>query len=282
MADSMRRSPMRRLGIVAAVLVLALSPVAASADSPNTVTGCWQRFAAPAQPQISDIAHGPDGSLWATLWVPQQGVRVGRWNGNGWTTFGGIYGVFSLAITPAGQPWMVTGDQNIYRLVGDNWEQVPGQAYFLDIGHNGAIWKVGPELIDYGYSLSQWNGTGWTPVDVPRPYAPLGVTVDRFGNPWVNSSEKLYRRIPGAGWEEVNASPGYTFKIDIGGSDSPLYGEQMWRIIWNQPQTDWPIQRWNRGIWTNVEGAGRDISVDREGRPWHLNSWGDVFFWGCP
>jgi hypothetical protein len=278
----MRRSLLSRLGIVTAVLALTLPGGVVRADpGPGYATAaCWQRFAPPAEPLVTRLAHGGDGSLWAVLLFG--GVaQVGRWNGSGWTTFPGVFPV-GLAVTPAGQPW-VTDLGNIYRLVGTTWEQVPGQAAFLDIGQFGDIWKTGPERIDIGYSLYQWSGTGWIPIEAPpRPHAAGDVSVDLYGTPWTSNLDKIYRRkrgLNGGTWIDVGTAGQVTADLDIGG---PLNGEQVWRIVREGPFVDWPIQRWNvNSGWVYVEGAGHTVSVDRDGRAWHINSRKEIYFWVC-
>ncbi|HEV2783724.1 MAG TPA: hypothetical protein VGX25_30420 [Actinophytocola sp.] len=280
----MRRSLLSRWGIVIAVLALALPGGVARADSgPGYGTaGCWQPFPVPAQPAIHQLAHGGDGSIWASM---SHLGGVGRWNGSGWTMFPGVSAGTALAVTPAGQPWVVAGDTNIYRLVGTVWEQVPGRAVDLDIGHFGTIWKTGPEIVDFGFSLHVWRGTEWQQIEPPRPTGANFVTVDIYGTPWVTNHDKMYRRktgIGGGSWGDVGTGGWWTLSFDIGGYNNPVYGEQLWRIAYDGVGLDHPIQRLDltRG-WVFVEGEGRDISVDRDGRAWHLNSSNQVYYWVC-
>lgn len=151
----------------------------------------WQQIAGAA----SDIACGPDGSVWClgVASVPG-GHPVLRWNGTGWAPMTG--GAVRIAIGADGLPWAVNDAGNLFRMNADatTWTGLPGDGTAIGIGANGegVPWLITKSAIAGGYTIASWSNGAWVPVEGGA----VAVAVDATNSPWlVNSAGTVYRRV---------------------------------------------------------------------------------------
>jgi hypothetical protein len=85
----------------------------------------------------------------------------------------------------------VKDNGNIYKRVGDHWEQLFGAAKDIGIGADGSVWIIGTNPVSGGYGIYRWDGENWKGIDGGAEQ----ISVDRDGIPWVvNSSNHIYRK----------------------------------------------------------------------------------------
>jgi hypothetical protein len=78
----------------------------------------------------------------------------------------------------------VKDNGNIYRRVGNSWEQLFGAAKDIGIGANGSVWIIGTNPVNGGYGIYRWDGKNWEGVDGGA----VQISVDKDGIQWVVDS----------------------------------------------------------------------------------------------
>lgn len=142
---------------------------------------------------------------------------------------------------------------------GRNWEGLPGAAFDIGVGANGAVWTIGTDN-----SIFRWTGTSWQGVDGSA----FRIAVDPSGNPWVvNSRAEIFRRIGGA-WQGL---PGAAWDIGVGANGV------VWVIGTQSAGAGFGIFRWNGSGWDGIDGAAVRIAVAPDGNPWVVNSNREIF-----
>jgi streptogramin lyase len=146
----------------------------------------------------------------------------------------------------------------------------PGQGHAIDIsaGADGSIWVIGYGEPSDG-RIYRWDNatSNWSPIDGGG----RRIAVGPDGLPWVvNTAGEIYRRHKDGTWQRF---PGLARDISVGAEGS------VWIIGTNKIGNDYRIFRWNEAIsnWEVADGMGTRIAVGPDGRPWVMNSAGQVF-----
>ncbi|MFC0112182.1 hypothetical protein [Kibdelosporangium aridum] len=258
------------LSTALAVVLLSSLPALQANAVGERLPRCWEQLPGAA---MMDVEIGANGSMWGMgAYNEAAGAwPVYQWTGSAWAATG-RYGL-QVAVSPAGQPWYIDLQGGIFRLVNGVWEQVPGAATSIDIGAEGSVWVTGNvQLNGDGFGIYRWNGSGWDQIDG----AAAMINVDRFGQPWVATfwpGSNIYRRF-GNSWIMLPPN-GATVDMGIGGGDA------VWRTVYTPARGQDSLERWNGSGWTRVEGLGSRVTVDHTGRAWHVNGFGQVFYWTC-
>jgi hypothetical protein len=113
----------------------------------------------------------------------------------------------------------------------------------------------------------------------PEPAGADRIAIDGAGRPWVvNRDGEVWQKRSaeiGSGWDR-RGGVGVASDIGVGGPD----GQGVW-IIGTQPAFDggFEILKYNEadGTWKTAFGAGLRVSVDSEGKPWVVNSVGQLW-----
>lgn len=215
-----------------------------------------------------DIGAGADGSIWAIGANPVGNRRdfgVYRWTGTSWQ--GVDVGGVRIDVDRRGNPWIVNAAGQVFRRINNRWELLPGSARDIGIGPDGSVWSIGTNPVkDNNFGIYRWTGNFWERVDGGG----VRIDVDRKGNPWiVNAVGQVFRRINN-NWEKL---PGSGRDIGIGSDGS------VWVIGTNPAGNgrDFGVYKWTGSIWQGVDGGGVQITVDRFGMPWIVNSNNNVF-----
>ena len=147
---------------------------------------------------------------------------------------------------------------------GSNWERLSGTAQDIGVGANGAVWIIGTNPKDGGYGIFEWRGTDWQSIDG----AAVRIDVDPAGTPWVvNSSSKIYQRVNNR-WVQL---PGEAQDIGVGANGT------VWIIGTNPKDGGYGIFKWRGADWQAIDGAAVQISVNHYGKPWVVNSAGNIY-----
>lgn len=165
-----------------------------------------------------------------------------------------------IAVDPEGGQWIVHRNREIWRPSG----QVAGSARDIAIGANGSVYIIGtdnPSPGNGGIYLLQ--GSRWLNVG---GYG-VRVAVDPEGGRWVvNSGGEIWspdgQKLPGCGRD---IGIGYDGSIYVIGCDRVNGGDDGFVYLWNGRD------------WENVGGYGVALSVDALGRPWVVNSLGEIY-----
>ncbi len=149
-----------------------------------------------------DIAVGGDGTVWLVGSTETTGGFVLRrreknqQDSSPWQKISG--GGVRIAAGPDGTPWLVNNEGKIYHghKDGSGWgNPLPGCAKDIAVGANGAVWVVGCDQVNGGWSLHHWIG-----VDSQRPWqrsegGGTNISVAPDGRPWiVNDIGNIYKR----------------------------------------------------------------------------------------
>ena len=211
----------------------------------------------------TDIAVGANGSVWVVGTNPVPGgYGIYHWNGKGWGAVAG--GAVTIAVDPAGNPWVTNSAHHIYHHTPTGWALYPGSATDIAVGANGSVWVVGTNPVAGGYGIYHWNGKGWGAV----AGGAVTIAVDPAGNPWVtNSAHHIYHHTP-TGWALY---PGSATDIAVGANGS------VWVVGTNPVAGGYGIYHWNGKGWGAVAGGAVTIAADPAGNPWVTNSAHHVF-----
>ncbi|HEY5741382.1 MAG TPA: tectonin domain-containing protein, partial [Terrimicrobiaceae bacterium] len=136
------------------------------------------------------------------------------------------------------------------------------------VGADGSVWIVGtnPFGTEGDFGIHRWAENNWVGVEGGG----VRIDVDPSGNPWmVNAKGEIFRRVKDK-WERL---PGHAKDIGVGADGT------VWIIGTNPFSTegDFGPHRWAENDWLGVEGGGVQISVDKSGLPWMVNSMGNIF-----
>lgn len=196
-----------------------------------------------------DIAAGGDST--DVVWVIGRDDSAYKWDDNSftWQTFGGSAQM--IAVETNGIPWVVNNGQ-IYRLRGQVWQNMPGQASAIAAG-GGDVWKLDRQGVahkwnDESFTWQSFGGNGQV------------ITVDSNGIPWVINNRQVYR-LRGQVWQNM---PGNLRAIGAGGGE-----------VWGVGDS-YNVFRWNDDsfTWANVAGNARSIAVGGTGTPYVLQRTG--------
>jgi hypothetical protein len=209
-----------------------------------------------------DIGSGA-GQQWVIGANPVPGgYGIFYWSGANWTPVDG--GAVRIAVDSSGVPWVVNSAGNIFRRQNGGWAVLPGAAYDVAAG-GGQTWVIGMNPVPGGYGIFYWTGSGWYPVEGGA----VRVAVDPSGVPWVvNSAGNIFRRQNNA-WTVM---PGLARDIGIGANGA------VWVIGTNSVPGGGSPFYWTGSSWAVVDGGGVGITVDFWGRPWMVNSAGNIFY----
>ena len=131
------------------------------------------------------------------------------------------------------------------------WQRLPGFAYDIGIGANGAVWVIGTDPVPGGFGIYNLNSQGGFAVEGGA----IRIDVDPQGNPWiVNFDHHIYRWVNGF-WQRM---PGEALDIGIGAEGS------VWVASFEG------IYFWNGLDWINAGGSASRIDVGPNGQPWVL------------
>ena len=156
------------------------------------------------QQQVSHVAVGPGGGVWAlgAAGPGAPGERpVLRLEGERLEPVGSS--AVSLAVGLDDLPWTLGADQRIRRMTADHrLEELPGQAAELAAGASGAVWAIGPAGTGNrdGGAVLRWDGEAWTRTSG----AGIGIAVAPDGLPWIVNRHRVLYRLTGYGaWVRV-------------------------------------------------------------------------------
>ena len=211
----------------------------------------------------TDIAVGANGSVWVVGTNPVPGgYGIYQWNAKTWTPLAG--GAVTIAVDPAGNPWITNSAHHIFHHSSAGWTAYPGSATDIAVGANGSVWVVGTNPVPGGYGIYQWNANTWTPL----AGGAVTIAVDPAGNPWITNSAHHIFHHSSAGW---TAYPGSATDIAVGANGS------VWVVGTNPVPGGYGIYQWNANTWTPLAGGAVTIAVDPAGNPWITNSAHSIF-----
>ncbi len=113
-----------------------------------------------------------------------------RWMGCDWETVVGA--AIRVAVSPAGEPWIVNDRGYIFRRLGGRWHRVQHGVIDIAFGADGNCWIAGIDGGKHGgNSVYRWNGRDWDKTDG----AAIRIAVTPNGLPWlVNIRGGVYPR----------------------------------------------------------------------------------------
>jgi len=130
-----------------------------------------------------------------TLALPS-GFAIYKWNEG--TTSSEVFtqGALVIAVDPAGNPWRVDPNNNIYRWDGSQWIGVAGKAIDIIIGSDYVPYILGQTIGDEGFIVQKWNTSvgGW---DTLPGISGVSLALDSQNNPYVVTNLKQAFRLRG-------------------------------------------------------------------------------------
>jgi hypothetical protein len=204
-------------------------------DDRIAISRLWPRWKVVDARSASDIAVTSGDVKWIVGTDDVEGghsVYSLRWDGE-WVR--SSRGAVRIA---AGResPWIVDEQGRIFAHLAFNgsWQQYAGCAKDIGVGANGAVWVIGCTVVDGGFSIHKWTGSGWKRA----PGAGVRIAVDPDGAPWVvNDEDKIYR------FGRIDADG------DWRGSSDP-----------------------ENGKWEELPGRAKDIAIDPWGYAYHVGT----------
>lgn len=191
----------------------------------------------------------------------------------------GLYhtSVDPLAVMMAGNAVRMTlrtDDKVAASVLYDTYTQVPGLAKDIGVGGSSspAVWVIGTNPVgNADFGIFQFNGSGWDAADG----CAVRIAVNQGGIPWVvNSVGTIYSRTTGSAltgaWQEHTGR--LATDIAIGQSIPWIITKTPWGAA------DFTIAAGNGiGGWNDADGGAVRIAVGFDGRPWVVNSVGNIY-----
>ena len=163
---------------------------ASSGAIARMVDGEWQRLPGSA----TDISVGADGGVWAigSRAPARSATTSSAALGCDWEAVDGA--AIRVAVSPAGEPWIVNDRGYIFRRLGGRWHRVQHGAIDIAFGADGNCWIAGIDGGKHGgNSVYRWNGRDWDKTDG----AAVRIAVTPNGLPWlVNIRGGVYPQAP--------------------------------------------------------------------------------------
>ncbi|WP_314511825.1 M12 family metallopeptidase [Xanthocytophaga agilis] len=210
----------------------------------------------PIAGKAREIVAGADGSIYkvGTVNAPG-GYIISKWTGSSWQDIDPDQGGVHVAVMPNGQPWLCTAGGYIYRLVNNQWKQVPGQAVDLAINSIGSVFRLGTELAPGGHKIFKWNENTatWTAIGGNKG----GNQIAAFSNNVIVIVDSQYQPFlyNGVEWlplgkqvHDISISP-----------DNKLFMLEKWEKN---------LYKWNGNSWTLQPGAGESLCATTLERIW--------------
>ena len=209
--------------------------------------------------EVSDVAFGPDGSLWAST----SGGLV-RWDPEADTYRRYMLHAYGLAVAPDGAVWL-EGEYGLCRFDGTACEPPPelpvfmtGANLVLDGAPDGALW-VGSEQ-----GASRFDGISWAGHLLGAGVSDLDAGYP--GEVWAATSQGVarYRESDDswAGYAEEQGLPGHQIWTVGVSPDGEVWAHVAWEGLY----------RFGGEGWQAVEdppgGIVRDIAFAADGTPW--------------
>lgn len=188
------------------------------------------------------IDVGADGSVFILGQPSSTNGYVYRWNGSGWTYFGG--NGTEITVDHNGRPWVINSARQVYRHNGSRFNYISGEARDIDVGGNGTVYMLGGGWSANGY-VYRWNGSSWTyngGYGVRIAVAPTGAPalVNSANSVWGNFVKRVHGDTTcGANERDCNVCA-----YDVRQQFDRLFSghrddsDDTWLVRWNQRY--WP------------------------------------------
>ena len=176
-------------------------------------------------------------------------------------------GAASVAVSPEGVAWVITGSGAIYRWNGSSFDLKPGCATTIGVGSNEQVWVTGCGAYQNGgHAIYKWTGSAWQQM----PGAAGKIAVSPEGRPWVITFQNYVYRWDGAAFQGL---PGCANSIGVGANDAAYaIGCGDW-----VNGAGYGVYRWNGSDWENIPGAhGQKVTVSAQGTPWIVDGVGNI------
>lgn len=244
-------SHLRRSILVTVALVLSLILMGWDASAQEVILGQnWQAMPGRAK----DIGAGADGSVW----IIGENQSPYKWNDAGYAWEQASGQAARIAVLPDGTPVIVNQKQEIFRLRGQNWQQLPGRAKDIGAGADGSIWIIGTNDSPY-----QWNENGYAWVEAGGSGIRISVLPD--GVPVILNAKEEVFRLRGQNWQQL---PGRARDIAAGADGSIwIIGENGSPYFWNE----------SGYAWEQKQGTGVQLAIAGPGIPWLVNVKEEIF-----
>lgn len=198
--------------------------------------------------RATDVGVGARGTVWTVGDTKTDGgFKIHHWTGTDLEDIPG--GAVRIDVKPSGVPWVVNSAGDIYRLVHNKWEQIPGGATDIGIGANGAVFVTGTDDVPGGHGIYKWNGSGWKRY----PGGGVRIDVDGQGRPWVvDDAGQIFH------WKDS-----HWMKVPGSATDITASPEGAWCTGTEETQGGYSIYRWDPSShsWLQVPGGGVAISI---------------------
>jgi hypothetical protein len=208
---------------------------------------------------------GRANRVWAISkdFASSYGNGIYWWNGVAWTQTSGA-GI-KIDCDNIGNAWVVNSNNQLFKYSSNTWTEQTKKA--IDVGCGGGkVWLISTEPSDGGFMIYRLDGTSW----VPAWGAGVSIDCDYSGNAWViNSYGQLFKYTSVGTWVAQSKKA-----RDVGcGEDG-----SVWIVSTESaPSGGYLLYKLSGTSWVLQSGAGVSISVDGRGKPWVVNSLGEIY-----
>lgn len=186
--------------------------------------------------QFVELLNAGDSSLVGSQWNKLEGSNFRQ-----------------VSTADDGSMWATKHNDDIYRRVNGQWQQISGKLRQVSVGSAGAIWGV-----NGSGNIYRWNGSSWSQVSGNL----TSISVAADGSVWgTGADDRVWQR--GADrWIEM---PGLLRQVSVGVSG------QTWGV-----NAAGNLYQYNGNGWTQISTYKKQVSLSSDGAVWVLGTSGEV------
>lgn len=202
-----------------------------------------------------------------------------RWNGTSWGAANGGPGI-KIVSTNSGL-YYITSDKKIFMNSSPYPIQLPGEAIDITANEAGELYIVNNTPFDIdGNMIMKWNGSAWVQFGSVGAKK-IAVGPGPNGQLWrITNSKAVSYHLPNAIWSTL---PMQANEIAISSAKISEAGTPVVFAISNTAAGSYPgnytLMKWTGEDWYTFPGAaGSSVSVDVNGRVFHTNTLGEIYW----
>jgi hypothetical protein len=186
--------------------------------------------------QFVELLNAADASLIGKQWNKLEGSNFRQ-----------------VSVADDGSMWATMHNDDIYRQVNGQWQQVSGKLRQISVGSNGHVWGV-----NGSQNIYRWNGSSWSQVAGKL----VSIAVDSDGSVWGTGADDRVWQFNGHNW---TLKPGLLTNVSIAANG------EVWGV-----NRGGNLYQFNGNGWNQISTLKKQVEVTSDGQVWVLGTSGEV------